>query len=367
MPQRELERLQRVNRFLKLEISKEKELQEIVDLAASICSTPTALLTFIDKDTQYIRFKRYFDYDRTTREDAFCNHVIEQDDVMVVPDAMLDHRFVNNPLVTGSPNIRFYAGSPLATQDGHRLGSLCVIDQQPRDLSDIQQQMLAALSKQAMQLLEFEQSVQILKEQFIEAKRAEIELRSFFESTIDNHLLLGKNFEVLAFNKMWENYVKSTDGVVIERGKSMMNFLHPENAETFLQDYLKALKGTAVFVQREMKIGDGYGWRIIKFEPAFNNNGEIIGVSVNSTDITNKIKQDQMLAEQNESLKEIAFMQSHEFRRPVASIMGLMDILKMDEGLHEIEAFRLLEKAVAELDEKIHLVVNHAGNNQKDE
>ena len=90
MPLKELERLAAVNRFLKLEISKEKEIQEIVELAAKICGTPTALVT-------------------------------------LVADTLLDNRFVDNPLVTGGPGIRFYAGAPLTTQDEFNLGSLCVI------------------------------------------------------------------------------------------------------------------------------------------------------------------------------------------------------------------------------------------------
>ena len=82
MPLRELERLVTVNRFLKLEISKEKELQEVVELAAKICGTPTALITLIAEDTQHIKFKVGFEPETTSRADAFCNHVIEQDEVI---------------------------------------------------------------------------------------------------------------------------------------------------------------------------------------------------------------------------------------------------------------------------------------------
>ena len=359
MPQRELERVQAVNRFLKLELSKEKELQEIISLAAEICGTPTALITFIDHDTQYIKFKQAFKYDTTLRQNAFCHHVIENEDIMVVPDAMLDERFVNNPLVTGDPNIRFYAGSPLTTQDGYQLGSLCVIDQVPGELTDVQQKMLKALAKQVIQLLDFDASIQLIKEQCVEAKQNEIELRSFFESSIDNHLLLGKEFEILAFNKAWESYVQSAYGLKLQRGRAMTAYLHPDNVEFFYNDYCKALKGTAVFVQRRVKHKTEYVWRIIKFEPAFDSDGRIIGVSVNSTDITKKVENEQTVMAQNESLKEIAFIQSHELRRPVASILGLMNILKMDGHVQAIEELQLMDKAVEELDEKIRLVVDY--------
>ena len=364
MPLRELERLAAVNRFLKLEISKEKELQEIVELAARICGTPTALITLIDADTQFIKFKVGFKYDTTSRADAFCSHVIEQDEVMIVPDAHLDERFAANPLVTGDPNIRFYAGSPLTTRDGLNLGSLCVIDQQPKELNDLQQQMLAALSKQVIQLLEFDSSIKILKDQFVAARRSEIELRSFFESSIDCHLLLGKNFEVLAFNKAIERIVATAYNKALVRGNEMTEYLNPKFKDDFYQNYQKALKGTAAFEQRKINYGDRQIWWLIKYEPAFNPDGEIIGVSVNSTDITARVEHEQTVTEQNESLREIAFIQSHELRRPVASIIGLMDLLKSDERVSGIEELKLMEKAVAELDEKIHLVVGYAANDQ---
>lgn len=81
----------------------------------------------------------------------------------MVPDALLDARFVNNPLVTGGPGIRFYAGSPITTQDGHKLGSLCVIGQESRELSSDQQEMLQALSKQVIHLLEFDASLNYIE------------------------------------------------------------------------------------------------------------------------------------------------------------------------------------------------------------
>jgi len=363
MYQSEIERVRTVERFLSLEISKEKELQEIVTLAAQICNVPTALITFIDNDTQHIRFKHSFTADTTTRTDAFCSHAIEQHQVLVIPDALNDDRFNNNPLVTGNPNIRFYAGAPLSTQNGYNLGSLCVIDQEPGTISEIQQQMLQALSKQVMQLLEFDECLQMLKKQLAEAEHSEIEWRSFFESSIENHLLLGKEFEILAFNKALEAYTLTDTGLKLERGKLMTPYIqHDEAAEIFYQDYLKALKGTAVFAQRQVKQGTQYFWRLIKFEPAFNRNGKIIGVSVNSTDVTEKIESERTVHAQSESLKEIAFIQSHELRRPVASILGLMYIMKMEGRIEGNQELEMMEKAVEELDEKIRLVINYTSN-----
>lgn len=360
MPHKENDRLHAVKRFLNLQISKEQELQEIVALAAKICGTPTALITFIDDDTQYIRFKQAFAYDETTRANAFCNHVIEGNEVMVVPDAHQDERFRNNPLVTGDPNIRFYAGSPLTTSDGHNLGSLCVIDQMPAELTGMQKEILQALSKQAIQLLEFDASLQILKEQYEEARQLAIEHKSFFENSIDCYLLLGKNFEVLAFNKSWARYITHNYGKILSRGAAMTDYLHQENLGFFYKAYLKALKGTAAFEERCICTSEGSAWRMTKFEPAFNEEGKIIGVSVNSADTTQKMKHREMVSAQKDSLQEIAFIQSHELRRPVASILGLINLLKIDGFVETREELGLLAAAAEELDEKIKLIVGHA-------
>ena len=357
----EIERVRTVKRFLNLDIGKENKINEILSLAAKICNVPTALITLLDEDTQHIKFKQSFVADTTPRQVAFCNFAIEQNDVLVVPDAHLDERFNRNPLVIGDPNIRFYAGAPLAAQDGYNVGSLCVINQAPGSLTDLQQQMLQALSKQVMQMFEYEDCLQALKKELADAEQSEIEWRSFFESSIENHLLLGMDFEILAFNKAFEAYTQThTDGLKLERGKLMTAYIqHDEAAEIFYQDYLKALKGTAVFAQRQVKQGSQYFWRLIKFEPAFNRDGKIIGVSVNSTDVTKKIEHEQTVHAQNKSLKEIAFIQSHELRRPVASILGLMYIMKMEGRIKGVQELELMEKAVEELDEKIKLVVNY--------
>jgi hypothetical protein len=359
---KELERLKAVNRFLKLEISREKNLQEIVALAASICNTKTALITLIDEDTQHIIFKHEFAFDKTTREQAFCNHVILQNSVVIVPDAMADDRFLNNPLVTGNPHIRFYAGAPLTTQDGHNLGSLCVIDQKPAELSLIQQQMLTSLSKQVIQLLEFDASLRILKDQYLQARRSEAEMRAFFETSIDCHLLLGREFEIIAFNKAWDTYVKNSYNLNIETGKSMRGFLHPDNIEMVYSNYRKALEGTPVLSQNKVTNGLQEFWRITRFEPALNEEDQIFGVSINSTDITSEVEQKEIVGNQNESLKQIAWIQSHEIRRPVATILGLMDLLKLNGHIESIEELQLMEQAVVELDDKIRLIVNHAAS-----
>lgn len=362
MHSEELERLQAVHRFLTLKISKEKELQEIVNLAAEICETPIALITLIDKDTQHIKFRVGTELKKTTREEAFCNHVIKQEDVMIVQDALLDTRFVNNPLVTDvdGPNIRFYAGSPLTTHDGQSLGSLCVLGQEARQLSDVQERMLKILSKQVIHILEFDFSLNLLKEQFLEAKSSEIKLRAFFESSSSCHLLIGKAFEVIHFNKALANFIYAVYHVEVVPGIKATDYLQENYIPDFVENYNKALSGKAVKVERKLTFGEKELWWNITYDPAKNNEGEIIGVSFNATDITERKADEQKILLQNESLKKIAFIQSHELRKPVATIIGFMNLFKTEAYHTNKEDLMMMEKAVDELDQKIRTIVHYA-------
>jgi diguanylate cyclase (GGDEF)-like protein len=138
-----------------LDTLSEREYDDVAKLAALICGTPIALISFVDRDRQWFKARIGMPVSATSRAHSFCAHAIRQpDDVMVVPDAASDPRFAENPLVTGFPRIKFYAGAPLVTSEGAALGTICVIDQAPRELSQAQIEALAALSRQVMALLE---------------------------------------------------------------------------------------------------------------------------------------------------------------------------------------------------------------------
>ena len=115
-----------------LDSSFEERFDRMTRLAAGIFKTPISLISLIDKDRQWFKASHGFSERQTARNIAFCAHAIRTPDVFVVNDAICDERFRSNPLVTAGPNIRFYAGAPLITSSHHALGTLCVIDHQPR-------------------------------------------------------------------------------------------------------------------------------------------------------------------------------------------------------------------------------------------
>ncbi len=147
-------RLSKLNGYAILDTPSELVYDDITALAAQICATPIALVSLIDGHRQWFKAKVGIDVSETPRKIAFCDRTIQQSDILVVEDAQQDARFQNNPLVTGAPHIRFYAGAPLITPDGHALGSLCVIDYKPRRLSASQLRGLQVLSRQVVAQME---------------------------------------------------------------------------------------------------------------------------------------------------------------------------------------------------------------------
>ena len=158
IPQNEAARLAALREFQILDTEAEEEFDDIVELASQLCEVPISLVTFVDEKRQWFKAKRGLEISETHREVAFCSHAIHQKDLMVVPDAFNDERFRDNPLVTNEPNIRFYAGMPLVTDDGLALGTLCVIDRKPRTLTPQQILALRVLAKNVVALLKLRET-----------------------------------------------------------------------------------------------------------------------------------------------------------------------------------------------------------------
>ncbi|BDI30776.1 hypothetical protein CCAX7_28270 [Capsulimonas corticalis] len=154
MPENEDARLAALYELRILDTAAEDSYDDIVRLAAFICDAPAAAVSFVDIDRQWFKSSLGLSVTETPRDVAFFTHAILGSDLLVVPDATLDTRFADNPLVTGEPHIRFYAGAPLVTEDGYVLGSLCVIDHAPKRLTVKQESMLRALARQVSNNLE---------------------------------------------------------------------------------------------------------------------------------------------------------------------------------------------------------------------
>ena len=163
IPEDEEARLAALREFKVLDSEPEEAFDAATRLAALICQTPKALITFVDADRQWFKARRGFDERETSRDVSFCAHAILQPGPLVVRDTQTDERFRDNPFVLSTPYIRFYAGAPLTTAEGHKLGTLCVLDTVPRVLFADQVAALELLSTQVMALLNMRRTVAYLE------------------------------------------------------------------------------------------------------------------------------------------------------------------------------------------------------------
>ncbi len=159
LPHDEEERLAALHEYQILDTAAETIFDRITLIASHICGVPISLITLIDRDRQWFKSKIGIDENETKRETAFCSHAILDSKILEVPDATKDDRFFDNPYVTKDPNIRFYAGVPLVNPKGFKLGTLCVIDRQPKKLTDVQRDALKNLSEIVMSFFEIRKSI----------------------------------------------------------------------------------------------------------------------------------------------------------------------------------------------------------------
>lgn len=150
----EHERLKALREYAVLDTLSEPALDDITALAATICGAPIAMVSLVDEHRQWFKSKIGIEVKETARDISFCGHAVQQRELFIVPDALADERFADNPLVTGDPGIRFYAGAPLINPDGAVIGALCVIDHVKRNLTSEQKQSLRVLARQVMTHLE---------------------------------------------------------------------------------------------------------------------------------------------------------------------------------------------------------------------
>jgi diguanylate cyclase (GGDEF)-like protein len=161
IPHNEVQRLRDLERQGVLDHPGDEHFDRLVTLTASVLDTPIALISLVDSDRQWFLARHGLELKETPRQMAFCAHAIAGDETLVVPDASQDSRFNTNPLVIAEPNLRFYAGTPLQSREGHNLGTLCVIDRQPREFAAKQVTLLEELAQLVLRELELRRKLTV--------------------------------------------------------------------------------------------------------------------------------------------------------------------------------------------------------------
>lgn len=176
VPSNEISRLNELYSYDILDSPPEQDFDDLVQLARTVTGVPTALISLVDRDRQWFKAKRGIEVTELPRDSSFCGHAICEDDVMLIPDASQDERFADNPLVTGGIGLRFYAGVPLKGMKGNHLGTICVVDYKPNELSASQIEALKILARQVVSLFELRKKNQqlIAINRILAEKQAEI-------------------------------------------------------------------------------------------------------------------------------------------------------------------------------------------------
>lgn len=217
----EEERLKNLRSYNILDSLPESDYDNIATIAAEICGTPISLISLIDDKRQWFKARHGLGTTETPKEYAFCAHAINNpDNVFMVQDARKDERFHDNPIVTGDPNVIFYAGVPLVGEEGLPLGTLCVIDNKPNLLNESQIRSLNALSAQVINLLELRKNKQLLEDAFhnLEEKNQELERFAFVAAHDLKSPLAG-------VSGIAQLFLDEYDAQVDEEGKEMLKML----------------------------------------------------------------------------------------------------------------------------------------------
>jgi PAS domain S-box-containing protein len=301
--EREAARLRSLAEYDILDSERELAYDDLAQLAAEICCVPIAMITIIDEKRQWTKAQVGVDLVEVDRSYSFCNHTIQQRELLVVPDTSKDARFADNPFVKDNPNVRFYAGYPLISREGEGLGSLCVVDTKIKELSASQMKSLAALGRQVTAQLELRRRLRENEEALARQHQAENERDRFFQATVDM-LTIHKLGETTyrQMNDSWER----TLGYTIDelRAGSFLQFIHPDDIEPSRVVLGGLSRGLDVFGFRNRYRHRDGSWRWLEWQAFAPPAGEDLVYAV-ARDVTSQVEAAEKLRQKTQELETV--------------------------------------------------------------
>jgi|GEM_PF-1177657 len=382
----ETARLSVLHAYQVLDTPAEEEFDALTRLAAYIAGTPIALISLIDEQRQWFKSKVGLSIAQTPRSQAFCHYTIGGEETLEVPDARLDERFLDNPLVTGDPYIRYYCGVPLCTPEGEALGSLCVIDQTPRQLDAGQQQALQTLAREVMARLELRRKQQELQAQKRQLARSEEQYRALFEEsegylfthTLEGTLTNGNRAAALALGYAKEALVGRPIG-------QLLASMQPAALEVYLKQ-IGAGKPVTGVTRVVTAGGAQHYWQYRNFLSHTTSGAPLVICS--AQDVTDKEiaarllrsakaeleKQVQLRTEElqrsNTALERtqaeldvFLYRASHDLKGPLCSMEGLLQLARMEEDPgQQRQYYPLMQQTTQKLSRVLQSLLSYTKN-----
>ncbi|HEY5552188.1 MAG TPA: PAS domain S-box protein, partial [Opitutaceae bacterium] len=298
IPQEEL-RLATLRSYKLLDTLPEKSLDDITALASHICGTPVSMISLVDEHRQWFKSRVGLNESETPRDVSFCGHAIADSGLFVVPDASKDKRFADNPLVTGGLGIRFYAGAPLLTPEGHAIGTLCVMDKVPHRLKPSQREALEALGRLVM--LQFESRRQSLIHAQNEARM--------------RHAVAGANVglwdwdihaNTVWFSPEWKRQIGYDEHEISNSHDEWRSRVHPDDlekaqslVETFIKNPWPSYENEFRFRHKD----GSYRWIFARASLIVGSDGKPVRMLGSHIDITDRKRSESLLIEREDQLR----------------------------------------------------------------
>lgn len=325
----EADRLAALRQYGVLDTTPEASFDDLATLAARICDAPMAAVSLVDAERQWFKAEIGLGVAETPRPASFCAHAMLSDQALVITDAQRDPRFADNPLVTGAPHIRFYAGFPLKTPTGAPLGALCVLDEKarPEGLTDLQALALKTLAQQVMTQLELRRAL-LERDRSEQAAKLAIEASSYvgaWDWDIANDRVVADD----RFARMY-----GVDPAAASDGSPIALFtasIHPEDVDRVTDDIQRAMTGEGDFLSEyRLLIDDKVRWVLARGQVYFDRGGEAVRLPGIAVDITERKQIENDLAETARALSE-----SETQFRVLADAMPQMVWATQPNGFHD--------------------------------
>lgn len=266
LPANEPERLSALYRYAILDTPAEPSFDALARLAAYLAGAPVGLVSLVDCERQWFKARFGLEVTESPRDLAFCSHVVQDGEVMIVADTHVDPRLADHPAVLGPPHLRFYAGFPLITAQGYTVGTLCVLDYEPRQLTEEQVTMLRLLAQQVVDQLELRKHNMDLAQQAVKLET----FQQFFDLTLDLFATTDERLHFAALNPAWEAVL----GWTLEelRAVPFSSFVHPDDLHRTMAEASRLVSdsGTTVNFENRYRHKDGH-WVLLSWMSAACN------------------------------------------------------------------------------------------------